>query len=386
MNRTLAVILVLCLIPITACNNKEQAEPTPEETNLVEVGQIAPDFTVKTLDGGTFRLSANRGKVVLVNWFATWCGPCIKEMPHLQKEVWERFRGEDFAMVSIAREETLQVVQPFVAKHKATWPFALDPEREAFASYAEAFIPRNYVIDRDGKVLFQSQGYEPEEFAEMVRVIAKALGGPTSGAIDPVETHLEAMGAAADRKKITSVTALAQATSPNGPYTTLLEMASGGRVYYRQSREAETEFEAVLNGAQGWLAHDPAALLGDDTWWMIRCHAFQWLALDPGDWFTDLREPENVTFGGRPCARWTGADPFGAANHLYFSKETDLLAGFEVPNSMGEGRVKIEFREWKTLGGVQLPSKVVATDNQGDFILDFTEITLNDAALAVFAP
>ena len=180
MNRTLTIILVLCLVLLVGCGQKEKAEPTPEETNLAEVGQKAPDFTVQTLDGGTFSLSDHRGKVVLVNWFATWCGPCKQEMPHLQKEVWERFRGEDFAMVSVAREETLQIVQPFVVKYQATWPFALDPERKAYAKYAEAFIPRNYVIDRDGKILFQSQGYEPEEFAEMVRAIPKALDRPTS--------------------------------------------------------------------------------------------------------------------------------------------------------------------------------------------------------------
>lgn len=170
-----ALVLSVALICIGACSKKKD-EPTPEETNLVAVGQMAPDFAVSTLDGGAFSLSVNRGKVVLVNWFATWCGPCIQEMPHLQKEVWERFKGEDFAMVSIAREETLQVVKPFVEKHVVTWPVALDPKRKAYAAYAEAFIPRNYVIDRGGKIIYQSQGFEEKEFAEMVAIIGKELG------------------------------------------------------------------------------------------------------------------------------------------------------------------------------------------------------------------
>ena len=141
MNRTLTIILALLLALVAGCGDKigqDKDEPTPEETTLTEVGQMAPDFTVQTLDGSTFSLSANRGKVVLVNWFATWCGPCKEEMPHLQTEVWEQFKGQDFAMVSIAREETLQVVQPFVAKYKVTWPFALDPDRKAYANYASA--------------------------------------------------------------------------------------------------------------------------------------------------------------------------------------------------------------------------------------------------------
>ncbi len=70
--------------------------------------------------------------------------------------------------ISIAREETLQIVRPFVLKHELTWPFALDPQREAYARYADAFIPRNQVIDRSGIIIFQSQGFEKEEFAAMI--------------------------------------------------------------------------------------------------------------------------------------------------------------------------------------------------------------------------
>ena len=172
---TIVPALILALALLAACGDKKD-EPTPEETTLTRVGQKAPDFTVATLDGGAFSLSDHRGRVVLVNWFATWCPPCIEEMPHLQKEVWEKFRGTDFAMVSIAREETLQIVRPFVLKHELTWPFALDPQREAYARYAEAFIPRNQVIDRSGIIIFQSQGFEKEEFAAMIEVIRKEIG------------------------------------------------------------------------------------------------------------------------------------------------------------------------------------------------------------------
>jgi len=174
-NWTIFPALILALALLAACGDQKD-EPSVEETTLTRLGQKAPDFTVATLDGGAFRLSDHGGQVVLVNWFATWCAPCIEEMPHLQKEVWEKFRGPDFAMVSIAREETLQVVRPFVLKHELTWPFALDPQREAYAKYAEAFIPRNQVIDRSGTIIFQSQGFEKEEFAAMIEVIRKEIG------------------------------------------------------------------------------------------------------------------------------------------------------------------------------------------------------------------
>jgi peroxiredoxin len=381
--RVFTVLALFLALTLFAACGKKKDEPTPEETNLVQVGQMAPDFAVSTIDGGAFSLSANRGKVLLVNWFATWCPPCIEEMPYLEKEVWTRFRGDDFAMVSVAREETLQVVAPFVEKHGISWPVALDPHRKVYAAYAESFIPRNYVIDREGKVVFQSQGFEMDEFEEMIEVIVRELAKPAP-VTSPLEAHLGSLGSAADREKITSVTALAQTTSPNGPYTTLLQMAPGGRIHYLQTRGDVTEFEVVLNGAKGWPAHEPEAQLGDDTWWVIRCHAFQLLALDPNDWFTGYRKEGDASFGGRSCARWTARDPFDVAVDLYFDAQTGLLAGIEMPNAMDEGTVALDFREWRTVAGVQLPSKVVATDRQGDFILDFTEITMNDVDLNIF--
>nr|MEE4268634.1 TlpA disulfide reductase family protein [Candidatus Krumholzibacteria bacterium] len=155
--------------------------PTPEETTLTAVGQLAPDFTVETLDGGTFTLGEQRGQVVLVNWFATWCPPCQEEMPHLQSEVWEVFRDQGLVLVSVAREETAEVVRPFIQKYAVTWPFLLDPDRSAYARYAEAFIPRNHVIDREGRIIFQSSGFEREDFEEMIGVIRAALS-PQEGA------------------------------------------------------------------------------------------------------------------------------------------------------------------------------------------------------------
>jgi len=176
--RYLALLpLVLCLAACGKSAPDAHTDPAEDvaKTNLVQVGDPAPPFEAELLGGGVFDLSAQRGKVVLVNFFATWCPPCQAEMPHLQTQVWERFDGSDFAMVSVAREETADIVAPFVAKYGSEWPFALDPDRTAFAKYATAYIPRSYILDRQGKVVFQSQGYEEAEFAAMVAVIAAEL-------------------------------------------------------------------------------------------------------------------------------------------------------------------------------------------------------------------
>lgn len=168
-------ILLILLGFIAGCAGTSNG-PSPEEATLTAVGQAAPGFSLSTLDGGTFTLSEQKGKVVLINWFATWCPPCQEEMPYLQKEVWEVFQDEEFTMVSVAREETAEVVAPFVKKYGVTWPFALDVDRTAFSQYAEAFIPRNTVLDRQGTIIFQGNGFEKPEFAEMIEVIKKELG------------------------------------------------------------------------------------------------------------------------------------------------------------------------------------------------------------------
>jgi peroxiredoxin len=166
------IALLLPLLLLAACAKG----PTPRSTNLVHPADLAPTFRLDTVRGEAFDLADQRGKVVLVNFFATWCPPCQEEMPHLKTRVWEAFAGEDFAMVSVAREEAADVVAPFMEKYGAAWPFALDVERTAFARYAEAFIPRNYVLDREGRVVFEGSGFEEDEFAHMVETIARELG------------------------------------------------------------------------------------------------------------------------------------------------------------------------------------------------------------------
>ncbi len=161
--------------PAPTPEEEQPPAPTPGETTLTEVGQQAPDFTVATLDGGSFTLSGQKNKVVLINWFATWCPPCREEMPHLQKEVWEKFGPQGLVMISVARQEKADVVEPFVKKYAVTWPFGLDPEREAYAKYAEAFIPRNTLVGPDGKIIFQSEGFEDADFKAMIAAIATAL-------------------------------------------------------------------------------------------------------------------------------------------------------------------------------------------------------------------
>lgn len=175
MKSTGLALLLIAALMLTGCAGEVEVEPTPAETVLIAVGDDAPGFELVTLDGETFNLEAHRGKVVLINFFATWCPPCREELPYLEKEIWQRFDRDKLAVLVIGREENDEIITPFVEKHGYTVPFAGDPEMVAYSQYATRFIPRNFVIGPDGTVLYQSQGYEAHEFEEMVELIEVAV-------------------------------------------------------------------------------------------------------------------------------------------------------------------------------------------------------------------
>ncbi len=179
MNKFGLVVLVAVLCVFVGCPKDETQLPeeslTPAETVLVAVGDTAPGFELVTLEGEIFNLEAQRGKVVLINFFATWCPPCREELPFLENEIWRRFDPDLFALIVVGREEDDEVIGPFVESNGYSLPFAGDPDRVAYDQYASRFIPRNFVIGPDGMVFFQSQGFEREDFDRMIAVIEGAV-------------------------------------------------------------------------------------------------------------------------------------------------------------------------------------------------------------------
>ncbi|RKZ11869.1 TlpA family protein disulfide reductase [bacterium] len=177
----LAVLLAVFLIPglmapAPALAGDDEPTTTPEQATLVHAGDTAPDFEVAMADGSTFKLADQRGKVVLVNFWTTWCPPCVAEMPQLRDQVLARFPASDFVMVCISREETIEKISKFAKAKKVTeLPIASDTDRSIYSQYAEHTIPRNFVVGRDGVVLFQSVGFEGPEFEEMLVAIEGAV-------------------------------------------------------------------------------------------------------------------------------------------------------------------------------------------------------------------
>jgi peroxiredoxin len=159
--------------PFTASAQDQAAEIA--KTTLVKVGDKAADFTVEMLDGKQVTLSKLKGKVVLVNFWATWCPPCREEFKRMQKDVVDRFKGKDFQLLAISRGEKKATVDQFRDKQGYTFPMGLDPKQEIYNKYASNYIPRNFVVGKDGKVIYVSVGYEPAEFENMLKAIEAAL-------------------------------------------------------------------------------------------------------------------------------------------------------------------------------------------------------------------
>lgn len=166
------ILLVILLLP--GCGNRNQRQ-TADETTLVQVGDKAPDFTVAMFDGSEVSLAQLRGKVVLLNFWATWCPPCREELTHVQKEIIDRFAGREFVFLPVSRGESRQDVATFREQTGYTFPMGLDSTRTVYDRFASNYIPRNFVIDAQGEVIFSSVGYTPAEFEEMIQIIEKEL-------------------------------------------------------------------------------------------------------------------------------------------------------------------------------------------------------------------
>ncbi|MBB4035087.1 peroxiredoxin [Dysgonomonas hofstadii] len=144
----------------------------------VKVGDMAPDFEMSLPSGEKVKLSSLRGKVVMLQFTASWCGVCRKEMPHIEKEIWQKHKDNtEFTLYGIDREEPAETVLKFAKATGVTYPIGLDPQGDIFALYAEknAGITRNIIIDRDGKIVMLTRLFKLEEFGEMVELIDSLL-------------------------------------------------------------------------------------------------------------------------------------------------------------------------------------------------------------------
>lgn len=186
--------LSLLLLSMTACSGQGKADKKTLVSDsavvktdsvvadsigyIVKVGEFAPDFTTTLTNGKLVKLSELRGKVVMLQFTASWCGVCRKEMPFIEKDIWLKHKdNSEFALIGIDRDEPLDKVIEFGKAVGVTYPLGLDLGADIFAKYAlrESGITRNILIDREGKIVKLTRLYNEEEFASLVDQIDEML-------------------------------------------------------------------------------------------------------------------------------------------------------------------------------------------------------------------
>ena len=171
--------LIFILFALCSLSGKAQ-EVTADSTGyIVRVGEMAPNFTITLTDGKKVTLSELRGKVVMLQFTASWCGVCRKEMPFIEKDIWLKHKdNKAFALFGVDRDEPLETVVAFAKRTGVTYPLALDPGADIFARYADrkAGITRNVLIDKTGKIVMLTRLYNEEEFSSLCKKIDEMLG------------------------------------------------------------------------------------------------------------------------------------------------------------------------------------------------------------------
>ena len=147
-----------------------------EETTFVKISDPVPFFEFERSPGKIENVSGLRGKTVLITFFATWCEPCKQELPKIQSDIYNRWkRNSGFEILVFGREHGWEEIEKFAESNKLNLPLYPDPERKIYSKFAGQYIPRNFLISKDGKVIFSSTGFNEKDFKKLKTMIEEQI-------------------------------------------------------------------------------------------------------------------------------------------------------------------------------------------------------------------
>ncbi len=165
--RSLAIIFFLT---ISTLFSQQQADSVGF---YVKIGDPSPEFTLTFPNGDSTSFSELKGKVIMLQFTASWCSVCRREMPYIEKDIWQVLKNDDFVLVGVDRDEPADKVIKFAEDMKITYPLALDPGAEIFGLFADknSGVTRNVIIDKEGNIAHLTRLFTMEEFNLMVKKI-----------------------------------------------------------------------------------------------------------------------------------------------------------------------------------------------------------------------
>ncbi len=147
-----------------------------EETTFIRINDTVPAFDFEKIPGKWINISDLKGKTILITFFATWCGPCRKELPQLQSDIYNKYRrNQNFELLTFGREHSWEEITKFIKSNKYIIPMYPDPDRKIYSKFAGQYIPRNFLISAEGKVIYSSIGFDEKEFKKLKELIEAQL-------------------------------------------------------------------------------------------------------------------------------------------------------------------------------------------------------------------
>ncbi len=179
MKQVLSIFTTLLLITLFASSTVVYGQNQNDDRGyIVKVGDKVPQFDLELLDGKKVPINSLKGKVVMLQFTASWCGVCRKEMPFIEKDIWMELKDNpDFALYGIDYKESATQTEKFAKMIPVTYPLTLDLKGDIFNLFCSkgAGVTRNIIINKEGKIIMLTRLFDHDEFNEMVELIKSEL-------------------------------------------------------------------------------------------------------------------------------------------------------------------------------------------------------------------